>query len=405
MGKAGPFVETVERTPRLLNRPIRNREVVKGLFIITDLATGGAETMLFRLLAQLDRDRYAPTVISVKDSAGTPGERIRNLGIPVHSLNCESARAGLAAVLTLKRLVTSFQPHFIQGWMYHGNIAAEVARLTANRGTPVVWNIRHSLHAPDADKPSTKALVRLLARLSSRPERIVYNSRTSAQHHERIGYDARRTFVVPNGFDCSVFRPRPESRRALRSSLGLKEDVVLIGLIARVHPVKDHDTFLRAARSLVSQGSPAHFLLVGKDTASRDMIARIQDLGLTGKVHTLDERSDIPELTAGLDVATCCSRSEAFPNVVGEAMACAVPCVASDVGDCRHIVDGTGLIVPCDDPFGLSQAWRVLLELDSERRRELGEAARRRILREFSLGQVVSRYERLYAEVVQSRRG
>ncbi len=403
MGRTGTFEDTVACTPRLLNPAVRNKKAIRGLFIITDLATGGAETMLFKLLAEMDRERYTAAVISLKGS-GTPGERIRSLGIPVDSLNLESARGCGGATLKLKRLVTSFEPHFIQGWMYHGNLAAEFARLAMHRRMPVVWNIRHSLQAPEADKRSTKTLVRLLARFSSRAERIVYNSHASARQHERIGYDARRTAVIPNGFDCDAFRPRPECRSALRASLGLGEGALLIGLIARVHPIKDHENFLSAARRLVLEGSSAHFLLIGKDTGSRAMTARIQDLGLTGRVHTLGERSDIPELTAGLDVATCCSRSEAFPNVLGEAMACAVPCVATDVGDCRLLVGRTGSIVPCGDPAGLSKSWQELLDLDSARRRELGEAARRRILTEFSLGQTVARYERLYQEVVQSRR-
>lgn len=379
------------------------RTNLHGLFIVTGTAVGGAETMLFKLLSRLT-PAHRNAVISL-EPLGRVGERMRSCGIPVHALNCTSSWSSLAAVRKLSRMVKAIAPDFIQGWMYHGNLAAEIASVAAGRNVPVLWSIRHSLHALEVDKPSTKGLIHVLARMSRRPQRILYNSKISAEQHERFGYDRRKTVVIPNGFDCELFRPRPECRKAVRAALGLDEHTPLIGLIGRVHPVKDHLTFLRAARQLCDGGSPAHFLLAGRDTTDPSFLLQMGTFGLRSRIHALGERADIAELTAALDVATCCSRSEAFPNTIGEAMACGVPCVTTDVGDCARLVEHRGRVVPSGDAAALCAGWCELLELPPGQRRCLGERARQCILREFSLDHVASQYAQLYAELVQSYTG
>jgi glycosyltransferase involved in cell wall biosynthesis len=385
------------------------QQVVRGVFITTGLGTGGAEMMLFRLLSRMDRGKFSNAVISLQ-GAGPVGERIKELGIPVHELGWKTSFPRPKAILNLVRTIRTLAPDIVQGWMIHGNTAAEVAHAACRRRIPVLWNIQHSLNEFgfvgrfSSGRRSTTALVRVLRYFSSWPERIIYVSQRSAEQHARFGYNARRTVVIPNGCDCDVFRPRPECRERLRESLGLASEVPLIGLVARVHPVKDHGNFLRAARRLVSHGSPAHFVLVGKGTTDEPITTQIDALELRGRVHQLGERSDIPELTAGLDVATSSSSSEAFPVVIGEAMACGVPCVVTDVGDSAWLVGETGRAVPCGDSDALSNAWREILELSPAERRRLGEAARNRMMQEFSLDLVVSRYEQLYWNIVHGGR-
>jgi glycosyltransferase involved in cell wall biosynthesis len=263
----------------------------------------------------------------------------------------------------------------------------------------VLWNVRHSLHDLTTETRTTTGLIRFMARISSRPKWIVYNAHASARQHEQIGYDRRRTRIIPNGFDCDEFRPDPAARAALRGRLGLRDGERLIGLVARRHPVKDHGSFLRAAALLGRHAPDAHFLLVGRGTDSPEFEAEIAAHGLGALIHAVGERSDLPGLTAGLDIATSCSVAEAFPNVLGEAMACEVPCVATDVGDCAWVLGRTGKLVTPRDPEALAQAWRELLEMPLERRREMGRAARERVKQEFSLDRVAAQYSDLYGEV------
>ncbi|HYM11524.1 MAG TPA: glycosyltransferase [Bryobacterales bacterium] len=367
--------------------------------LITDLATGGAEMMLYKLLSRLEGRGFRSQVISLMDG-GPVRDRIEGLGIAVDSLGMKPRWPTPAEAARLVRAVRRRRPDIVQGWMFHGCLATEFVRLFLDR-KPVVWNIRHSLHDLSGEKPMRVAVIRWLAHLSSRPVQILYNSRTSAKQHEGIGYNPRRTLVVPNGFDCEIFRPDPQARLAVRQELGLGAGALLIGLAARVSPVKDHPTFLEAAGRLGSLDPPVHFVLMGRgaDHSNRALESQIRSQRLEGRIHLLGERQDMPRLTAALDLATCCSVAESFPNVLGEAMACGVPCVATNVGDTAWIIGETGRVVPTRSPAALSQAWQELLAMGAEGRRSLGEAARQRIAQEFSLDRIAGEYQELYEQL------
>ena len=206
--------------------------------------------------------------------------------------------------------------------------------------------------------------------------------------------------MISNGFDCDVFRPDDDAHYRICNQLGLDSSAIVIGLVARFHPSKDHIGFLRAA-SLVSTMHPeSSFLLVGKGLAQSDPTLNnlISQLNLTGRVFLLGERTDIPQLTAGLDIACSSSAYEGFSNSIGEAMACGVPCVVTDVGDSAYLVQDTGVIVPSRNPKALAHAIGQLIDAGSAKRKELGMAARRRIESEFSLPKVARRYEDLYKQ-------
>lgn len=376
-------------------RPIRI------VHVITGLGTGGAEMMLWKLLGGTDRSLWDPAVISLRDR-GTMAEPIEALGVPVHCLGVQASVPTPAAVGRLRRSIQALAPELLQGWMYHGNLAA----LVAGRWTPdaaVLWNVRHSVDDLRNEKWLTAALIRLGAPFSRRTAGIIYNSRTSARQHEMLGYSADRTTVIPNGFDVTRFRPVPGAGPALRKRLGVPDTTFLVGVVARYHPMKDYPNFLLAAAEL-RQRHDVRFVLAGRmvDAANPELAGPIERLGLRDVVHLLGEVADVPVLTAGLDVA--CSASawgEGFPNAIGEAMACGVPCVVTDIGDSAWVVGDTGRVVPPRDASGLARAAAELLELPGITRAALGAAARARVVAEFSLDQIVARYQDLYACVAR----
>ena len=145
------------------------------------------------------------------------------------------------------RLTRESGPDLIQGWMYHGNLMATIASAASHGRVPVLWNIRQTIYDLGRERRLTAVVIRQGARLSRYPAAIVYNSITSAEQHEAIGYRTDKRVILPNGFDCEMFHPDPEARSSLRKELGLPVDSVLIGLIARYHPMKDHAGFLKAA--------------------------------------------------------------------------------------------------------------------------------------------------------------
>lgn len=373
---------------------------VRVMHIITALYTGGAETMLLKLLSGQDVARFKPIVVAL-GGHGVIAEKIESLGITVCSLGMLGNRLSPLAVWRLLKLVRAHKPQVIQGWMYHGNLMAAVARLLSPGRIPVLWNIRQSLYDIRREKRMTALIIRLGARLSFLPRGIVYNARISAKQHEQFGYASTRTLILPNGFDCDLFHPSLAARASLRQQLGISDGAILIGLVARYHPIKDHANFIAAAAKLASIRSDVHFVLVGTrvDEGNRELAQMIDAVGLRGRVHLLGEQSNLSEITAALDIATSSSWSEAFPNVVGEAMSCGVPCVVTDVGDSAVIVGDAGRVVPPKDFNALAAGWASILDLNQEQRNALSEAARQRIVENYSLPNIVAQYEKLYMDM------
>jgi glycosyltransferase involved in cell wall biosynthesis len=198
-------------------------------------------------------------------------------------------------------------------------------------------------------------------------------------------------------------QPNRDSYSSIRKEFGLRDDVLIIGLIARFHPMKDHECFLNAAALLIRQFRNVRFLLVGSNVseANAKLTKLIEHLGLDQHVLLLGERNDIPRITAALDIATSSSAwGEGFGNSIGEAMSCGVPCVVTDVGDSAWIVGETGRVVPPSDPNALATAWESLIVLGSEGRNALGAMARERVRNIFSLDSVAAQYENLYTSLI-----
>lgn len=372
---------------------------IRVMHIITGLQTGGAETMLLKLLSGQDVMHIKPVVIAL-GGRGMIADKIESLGITVRSVGMSGSRLSPLAVWRLLKVVREYKPHVIQGWMYHGNLMATVAGFFSPGCVPVLWNIRHSLDDIRREKRMTALIIRLGAKLSFLPRGVIYNSRISAKQHEKLGYVSARTLILPNGFDCELFRPSLEARTLVRHQLGVPDGVRLIGLVARYHPIKDHANFIAAAAKLASTRSDVHFVLVGTriDEGNRELTEMIDAAGLRDRFHLLGERSDLSQITAALDIATSSSWSEAFPNVIGEAMSCGVPCVVTDVGDSALIVSGAGRVVPPKDSNALAAGWASLLDLNQEQRAILSAAARQRIVENYSLPNIVAQYEVLYAD-------
>jgi glycosyltransferase involved in cell wall biosynthesis len=182
--------------------------------------------------------------------------------------------------------------------------------------------------------------------------------------------------------------------------LRLDADAFVIGMFARYDPMKDHANLLEAAARFAREEPRAHWLLAGEGitAANRALTERIDALQLAGRVSLLGRSDRVPELVAGLDMATLSSRSEAFPNVVIEAMASEVPVVTTDVGDAATIVGDTGIVVPPRNAPALAAGWRELRNRGGAALRDLGRRARERVQHEYSLDAAVARYEALYRQ-------
>jgi glycosyltransferase involved in cell wall biosynthesis len=377
---------------------------IKILHLITGLNTGGAEVSLYRILGRMDHSCFENRVISLIP-VGEIGGKIRVLGIPVSSLGLRPGQFSLSALWSLVRELRSERPDILQTWMYHADLLGLLAAKLSGI-QQVVWNIRSSNMDTSQYRKLTGLVIRLCSWLSGLPRAVIVNSHAGQEFHADFGYHPRRWVLIPNGMDLDRFCPDEDARRSVRAEFGLDLQTVLIGMLARYDPMKGHPDFLHAAGLLTRSGVDAHFLLAGQAVSPENEIlkALILDEGLAGRVHLLGQRDDIQRLEAALDILAMSSVfGEGFPNVVAEAMACGVPCTVTDVGDAAFLVADTGRVVPLRDPAALAEAWMALVRSGAAYRQRLGEAARRRVVDNFSIENTVNAYEALYSELNASK--
>lgn len=366
-------------------------------FIITGLALGGAESVLFRLLEGSSLAENA-VVISL-GSGGVFAPRLRELGVTVYELGMSRGRPDLFAPFKIARILRDNQIDVVSTWMYHadliGGLGARLARV------PVIWGIRNSTLPREHTSLTTRSIA-LLNAAASRwlPTWIVSCSVRAREIHERLGYTSRKFRVIPNGVDVDKFRPDAVARDEVRDELQLDRSAPLVGLIARFDPQKNHQGFLDAFARVVARIPTAHAVLVGGGTTieNAELGRWIEEEGLCGHVHLLGPRQDIARIAAALDVSVLSSHGEAFPSVLAESMSCGVPCVATDVGDVSLILGETGAIVAVGDMAQLAEEICSVLLADEIQKRCFAEAARSRIVENFGLSTMVERFESVLAE-------
>ncbi len=340
---------------------------------------------------------------------GPLGPMIEDLGVDVDSLGMEvGQKPSLPELMTLRQKTAKLRPNVVQGWMYHGNLAALAAARPRWRSFPVVWGVHHTINKLENEKPMTRAIIKLSARLSRFTDAIIYCSKQSARDHEGLGFARDKSIVIPNGIDCDLYHPKPEVRAKLREELGIPEARRLIGFVARFHPMKDHRNLIAAAKRLLDQSCDVHVAFVGTGTPEQEagLKAYVAECGVGDRVTFMGLRHDIPEIVPGFDVFCLPSAwGEAFPLVVCEAMASGVPCVVTDVGDAAWIVGETGTVVGRQDSEALAAALHTMLELGDEALKARGEAARARILNEFPLSKMAASYREVARSVLPANPG
>lgn len=373
---------------------------MKILHVITGLDVGGAETMLYRLVTNMDPAHFESRVVSLI-APGPMGAKLTAAGIPADSLNMQRGIPSPGGLFKLIRLMRDWHPDVVQTWLYHADLAGLVAAKLAfplGNGPKVVWNIRCSYMALEEYRRMTGATLRACAMLSGLPDAVVTNSHEAKRFHGELGYEPKRFEVIPNGFDTERFKPDPDAKKEVRQELSIQSDIPIIGHVARFDAMKDHHTIIKAAAQVVRE-SDAVFVLIGRDVDydNIELSTWMREEGLPPeRVRLLGERNDVAHLMSAMDVHVSSSLGESFPNVVGEAMACGVPNVVTDVGDSAQLVGDTGTVVQPRDFKGLATDMVSLLKHAEDR----GAKAREKIITHFSLPSVIARYDALYRSLV-----
>ncbi|MCR4436295.1 MAG: glycosyltransferase [Clostridiales bacterium] len=380
--------------------------MIKVLHLITGLNTGGAEMMLYKLLSRMDREKFTNIVVSMLDK-GFLGDKMSELGIPVYTLNMKRGIPNPKGVWLLYKILKKENPDILQTWLYHADLLGLIAGKLA-KVPRLAWNIRCSNMDMSQYSKLSGLILKILAKTSGMPDVVLVNSNSGRNFHENIGYKPRKWEVIFNGFDLDRFHPAPSNlKKKFREELGLPENAFLIGIVARYDIMKGYEYFINAAKYFLNTckaDKKVFFIMVGKgvDEKNKDLLQLIEKLCVKDNVFLLGERKDISSIMSILDVMVSSSIfGEGFPNVVGEAMSCAIPCVVTDVGDSAFIVGNNGIVVPPKNAKALAEALLTMFEMKSEKLKEIGYRARKHIENIYDLDIIVKKYEQMYESMIR----
>lgn len=362
---------------------------MKICFLLRALTYGGAERQLV-LLAKGLHARGHDVVVVVFYSGGPLEKDLLDAGVRIRSLNKRGRWDVQNFLSQLVRVMREDRPDIL-----HSYLTEPVTMILKPLfpSTKVVWGIRVSnIDYRDYDWLALVSF-KLDCWFSRFADAIISNSHAGRDYHVALGYPAEKTVVIPNGIDTERFYPNPMARDRIRKEWGIAEHEVLIGLVARLVPMKNHPSFLKVAASLVQERKDIRFVCVGD--GPNDYRTTLQELtktlGLTGYVIWTGARSDTADIYNALDLLVSSSAyGEGFSNVLGEAMACGIPCVVTKIGDSAWVVGPSGTIVPPNDSEALADAIGRMLTAP----RPDPMTIRRRILDHFSIETLVSATER-----------
>jgi glycosyltransferase involved in cell wall biosynthesis len=327
---------------------------MKVVHVITGLGDGGAEGVLTRVCC--NSVLVSHVVITLSD-LGKYGPILAQHNVLVYSLNIKRFFSIPEKVLLLIRIIKHEEPDVVQTWMYHSDFLGGIAARIAGVRT-VFWGVRHSSLEKTKTKNSTLLVAKLCAALSSFiPTKILCCANSALDFHAKFGYRKSKMAVVYNGYDINRFYENPKLGSQIRDEFGFGNDEFIIGMVGRYDPLKDHHGLLLALSFLKAKGVSFKCLLVGKAVSECNgtLHKELVNLGLKDRVVLAGQRSDVPAIMNALDLHVLSSSSEAFPNVLAEAMACGIVCVSTNVGDAELILGENELCCTPNDPYALSE--------------------------------------------------
>lgn len=352
------------------------------MHVISGLGTGGAETMLVQLAGRL-RDRGLVQHVVGLTMQGELVAELKRAQIGATVLGVGSAASLPGAMTSIVSLVNELRPRIIQGWMYHGNLGAMCGHFFSRgrRERALYWNLR----ASNMDERRYGSIIRWSSIVSPLVDVVVANSQAGADFHRARGFRPKRSVVIDNGIETGRFCRDTAVRDQVRRELGIAQDAIVAVKVARVDLMKDHANFLAAMQSLPEVCG----LLIGSGTTDLVLPANVKALGL---------RRDSERYLAASDIVVSTSAfGEGFSNVIAEGMSAELIPVATAVGDAARIVGETGWVVEPCNPAAIAEAIGQVAALSPDQRRQKGEAARRRIVENFTLERAVDNFARLYA--------
>ena len=371
--------------------------LTKPLHIITSLSIGGAETMLLRLIKHKPDLVKSTIVISLTDN-GEIGRILESMGVSVISLGMHNWSSIFKALFKLKKIIQNEKPDIIHTWMYHANILGGIAAFLA-KNKNIIWSIRRSECTRD-ESLSTYIVMRIGAIFSNfLPKVVVCVAESGLKNHQKYGYKPDNMVVIPNGFDLEQLKPDQVIRKEIRKELNIYDHDVVIGCVGRFHESKGYEILIASSMDVIKLHKKVKYLLIGRDLNQRNKILMdwINNTGFSDHFLLAGEKHNVADYMRAMDIFCLSSITEGFPNVVGEAMASALPCVVTSVGDVQKIIGNNAILVEPKNKKLLSNGICEMLNLDDETRIKMGLNGRKKIEKEYPNKLICEKYFNLYS--------
>lgn len=381
--------------------------MIKVINIITGLYQGGAEMQLLYNMKNIDTKKYKCYVVSLCDE-GNVGKKIIQAGIPVYSLDIKKSKYAIIrflmfirALFILSRYIKEVKPDIVQTWLHHADLAGLIACKLAGH-KKLFWSVHCSYLRPPYFKKRNIILVKLLGKLSKIPKVISFNSSAGLKSHIEMGYIPKQMKMIPCGFDSKIFSPNSKKRQNIRDYYGISDSDFLVGFVGRHHVVKDIKTFLLAVHELSKKHNNIQTIMVGQgfDEFNQEIISLKKDLQLKN-IKLLGRRDDVPALMNAFDLFLITSVSEGFPNVLGEAMLTGLPCLVTDVGDCKEVLANNKYVFNVGDYKGMANKASEIINLTELQKKELSLYNQKIIKKNYEISIVTKKYQEIYKTLIQ----
>lgn len=353
--------------------------------IITSLGQGGAETMLFKLINNQKSNNH---IVICLRGEGIYSSKLAELGVKVFHLNFIS-RNSISNFYCVRKLLKKLEPDVVMSWMYHSFWLS----LLLPKGIVNIWNVRHALTDLSSDKFFTRCVIYLTKYTSQMPDFICYNSLISLEQHNQLGYFPDNAKFIPNGFELEYLNQLSGSNK-IRKEFSIDKHTILLVNVARYHPVKGHKYLIEAAKLLIDKKINIQLFCYGKNVDDTNTELTSQLTGYSNSIHLMGPTSEVATLLSNFDLYVSSSLSEAFPNVIGEAMLAGLPIVSTNAGDSKIIISKFGSLVKCGSSAELAK------EIESTLKEGLGrfnnKEIREHIIDNYSINKIASSYQDLY---------
>lgn len=366
----------------------------KVVFLIRDLNYGGAERQLVTLAKAIDKQCFDVTVLCFYAGGSLSLDKdLKDNDIPIIYLEKQGRWHLFSFFLRLVQHLQRIHPDVLHGYGGTPNLLTIFLK-PFFPSTRILWGLRNSNSDSNFYDWLGRLIFRLECILANFADLIVVNSYAGKTYYLSHGFPAKKMMVISNGIDIELFQPDLEARKKVRSHWGISQNTILIGLVGRLDLRKDHSTFLKAAALLCEHSQNVHFVCVGggSENYARELDELASQLDISEKVIWEKARADMSAIYNALDIVVSSSYTEGFPNVIGEAMACGVPCVVTDVGDSALIVGNPDVVVPAKNPEALKNAVEKLIETLSSEGCDRAQI-RQRIIDQFSVAELVLKTE------------